>query len=114
MEKRLVPRRENDPSADFTRRQLLSRSLQGYRSIRVTAMVGSQHKDESLSLIDPVEKSVIPDAIPPSLRNSIPKFLDILPDVGIRSQLGIDIRGELALDARLLSTEVLLKVLLEL
>ncbi len=77
-------------------------------------MVGSQHKDESLPLIDPVEKSVIPDAIPPGLRNGIPKFLDILPDVGIRSQLGIDIRGELAFNARLLPSEVLLKVLLKL
>ena len=78
-------RRGDDGIVDFSCRQLLSRSLQGYRSIGVTAMVGSQHKDESLSLIDPVEKSVIPDPIPPGLRNGIPKFLDVLPDVGIRS-----------------------------
>ena len=77
-------------------------------------MIGGEHADQPLSLVDGVEKAVIADAIPPGLRDGIPKFLDILPDVGICSQLGIDIRGKLALNTTLLSTEVLLKVFPEL
>ncbi len=48
-------------------------------------MVGSEHTDEPLLFVNGVEKPVIPDAIPPSLRYSISKFLDVLADVGVGS-----------------------------
>ena len=77
-------------------------------------MIRREQENESLPLINGIEKPVIADAIPPGLWHGIPELLDVFPAVGVLSKLGIDEGGELTLDASLLSTEVLLEVLLEL
>ena len=99
---------------DFDWRQSLSIDTSRRRLIRVTAMIGSEHQDQPVPLIDPVEKTIIPDPIPPRLGDGVPKFLDVLANVGVHPQLGIDVRSELALDALLLPTKILFEIPLEL
>ncbi len=77
-------------------------------------MVRGQHEDDALTLVNTVEKPVIADAISPGLGHGIPKLLDVLPEVWVLAKLGIDGRDEFALDARLLPTEILVEVFLEL
>jgi hypothetical protein len=78
------------------------------------AMVSGEHKHVALAFVNCVEEAVIPDPIAPCLRNFIPQFLDILTEIGIGPQLGIDVRVEFSPDAGLLSAEVLREVLPEL
>ena len=77
-------------------------------------MICGKHQDQPLSLVHGIEKSVITYTIPPGFRDGIPKFLDVLADVGVDSKLGIDVCGELVVNASLLPTEILLEVFLEL
>ena len=77
-------------------------------------MISGEHENQPLSFVNGIEESDISDSIPPGLRDGVPKLLDILADVRARSKLGIDVRGELVVDACLLSTEVLLEVFLKL
>ncbi len=77
-------------------------------------MIRGEQKYEPLPFIYGVEEPVIPDAISPGLRYSVPQFLDVLSDVGVLPQLGIHVGGQLALDARLLAAKILLKIFLEL
>src|SRR3989338_3548852 len=77
-------------------------------------MVGGHHENQSLTFVNGVEEPIIPNAVPPSIRDGIPQLLDVLSRVRVEAQLGIDVRGELALDPGLLPAEVLLEVALEL
>lgn len=77
-------------------------------------MIGSQHEDDALPFIHPIEEAVIPDAMPPRFWNSVAKLLDVLPEVGIVADLRIDVRAEFVRDARLLALKILAKILLEL
>ena len=77
-------------------------------------MVGGQHEDDALLFIHPIKEAVIPDAIPPSLGHGVPQLLNIFPKVGVLAKLRIDVRGQLLLDASVLSSKVLLEIALKL
>ena len=82
--------------------------------IGLPAVIGGQHENDALPFLDPIEEAVIPDAIPPGLGHGIAKLLDIFSEVGVLAKLGIDVCGQLLLDANLLSPKVLLEVTLKL
>ena len=77
-------------------------------------MVHGQHEDESLRLINAIKKADVSDAIAPRFWYGISQFLDVTPEIRIRSKLWIHERRELLLDAGLLSAKILLEVFLEL
>src|SRR3989338_1369489 len=85
-----------------------------FRSIRLPAVIGGQHEDDALPLIHPIEEAIIPNAIPPGLGYRVPKLLDVLSEVGVLTRLGINVGGQLLLNASLLSTKVLLEIALKL
>jgi hypothetical protein len=79
------------------------------------ASVGcGNHKDNSFVFIDFIEESPRTDSIPPCFGFKLLQFLDIGPEMGMLTQLGINELIKLMLDSALTSHGDLLQVLLEL
>jgi len=69
--------------------------------------IGSQHVDDSLFVVDPVEKTVAADSIAPCRGVVIPQFLDVLSKIRIVPELRVNVLSELIHDPFMLSLEIL-------
>ena len=85
-----------------------------HSSVAFLAGIDSQHVDKALFLVDFVEKAVTADSISPRGRLVVFEFFDVFSEMGIVSELRIDVIPELLSDSFALPLEILRQIQKEL
>jgi hypothetical protein len=82
-------------------------------SIALGPELGGDHENDFLAVVHLVEEAVFTDAVAPGFGPIAAKFLDILPEIGLLPEAGINERPEFPDDLFFRGAEVLPKVVLE-